>query len=128
MIQPGRAEDPRTFHQQHHTAQRILERLRAEYPDLAGADSLVPRYVQSLRAPAPATGPRERVWHPGECPGDVGPADAVRDGVPQPGQDLTVRVPFSHAGYLQLFGGETAECLLTGLHAVFERLGGGRRG
>ena len=32
--------------------------------------------------------------------------------------------PFSNAGYLQLFGGETAECLLTGLQAVFERLGG----
>ena len=32
--------------------------------------------------------------------------------------------PFSNAGYLQPFGGETAECLLTGLQAVFERLGG----
>jgi hypothetical protein len=35
-----------------------------------------------------------------------------------------VSFPYSNAGYLQLFGGETAECLLTGLQAVFERLGG----
>jgi hypothetical protein len=72
----------------------------------------------------PATGTLARVWHPGECPGDVGTAEAVLDGVPQTCQDLTVRVPFSNAGYLQLFGGETGECLLTGLQAVFERLGG----
>ena len=35
-----------------------------------------------------------------------------------------MRVPYSNAGYLQLFGGETAECLITGLQTVFERLEG----
>jgi hypothetical protein len=35
-----------------------------------------------------------------------------------------VRVPYRNAGDLPRFGGETAEGLLTGLQAVFERLGG----
>jgi hypothetical protein len=30
-----------------------------------------------------------------------------------------VRVPYSNAGYLQRFGGETAECLLPGLQGVW---------
>jgi hypothetical protein len=124
VIQQWLAEDARTFYKQRHTAQRILERLQAEYPDFAGSYSLVQRTVKSLRTPAPTTGTLELVWHPGECPGDFGTAEAVLDGVPQTCQDLTVSFPYSHAGYLQLFGGETAECLLTGLQAVFERLGG----
>ena len=124
VIQQWLADDARTFHKQHHTAQRIWERLQAAYPDFTGSYSLVQRYVKSLRAPAPPTGTLELVWHPGECQVDFGTAEAVMDGTPQTCQDLTVSFPFSHAGYLQLFGGETAECLLTGLQAVFERLGG----
>ena len=124
VIQQWRADDPRTCHQQHHTAQRIGERLRAEYPDFVGSYSLVPRYVKGLRTTGPTTGTLERVWHPGECPGDFGTAEAVGDGVPQPCQYLTVSFPYSNAGYLPWFGGETAECLLTGLQAGFARLGG----
>jgi transposase len=50
------AEDARIFHKQHHTAQRVLERLRAEYPDFVGSYALVQRYVKSLWTPTPATG------------------------------------------------------------------------
>src|SRR5579875_1564879 len=124
VIQQWLAEDTRTFHKQHHTAQRILERLQAECPDFEGSYSLVQRYVKSLRTPAPTTGTLELVWHPGECQVDFGTAEAVLDGVPQTCKYLTVSFPYSNAGYLQLFGGETAECLITGLQVVFERLGG----
>jgi len=106
VIQQWLAEDARTFYKQRHTAQRIGERLQAEYPDFAGSYSLVPRYVKSLRTPAPTTGTLARVWHPGECPGDFGTAEAVLDGVPQTCKYLTVRVPYSNAGYLQRFGGK----------------------
>jgi len=41
VIQQGLAGDQRPFHQQHHTAQRIWERLRAEYPDVVSSYSLV---------------------------------------------------------------------------------------
>ena len=124
VIQPWLADDQRTFHQQHHTAQRIWERWRAEYPDFVGSYSLVQRYVKGLRTPGPTTGTLELVWHPGECQVDFGTAEAVVDGVAQTCKYLTVSFPYSNAGYLQLFGGETAECLLTGLQAVFTRLGG----
>lgn len=124
VIQQWLADDARTFHKQHHTAQRIWERLRAEYPEFVGSYSLVPRYVKGLRTPGPTTGTLELVWHPGECQVDFGTAEAVVDGVPLTCKYLTVSFPYSNAGYLQLFGGETAECLLTGLQAVFTRLGG----
>jgi hypothetical protein len=123
-IQQWLADDRQTFYQQRHTTRRIYDRLRTECPDFQGSYPLVPRRVRSLRATPPATGTLARVWHPGECPGDFGTADAVIDGVPQTGKYLTVRVPYSQAGYLQLYGGDTAECLITGLQAVFERLGG----
>ena len=123
VIQQWLAEDQRTFHKQHHTAQRIWEQLRAE-SEFVGSSSLVPRYVKGLRTPGPTTGTLELVWHPGECPGDFGTAEAVVDGVPQPCKYLTVSFPYSNAGYLPWFGGETAEYLLTGLQAVFARLGG----
>jgi transposase len=77
VIQQWLAEDARTFYKQRHTAQRILERLRAEYPDFAGSSSLVQRTVKSLRTPAPTTGTLELVWHPGECQVDFGTASAV---------------------------------------------------
>lgn len=124
VIQQWLADDTRTFHKQHHTAQRILERLQDEYPDFVGSYSLVQRYVKSLRTPAPATGTLELVWHPGECQVDFGTAEAVLDGGPQTCKYLTVSFPYSNAGYLQLYGGETAECLITGLQVIFKRWGG----
>ena len=98
VIQPWRADDQRTVHKPHHTAQRRRERLRAEDPDVVGASSLVPRDVKGRRTTGPPTGPLERVWHPGACPGDFGTAEAVGDGVTPPGQYLTVRFPSRHAG------------------------------
>ena len=62
--------------------------------------ALVQRTVNRRRTPAPPTGTPARIWHAGECPGDCGTAEAVWDGIPQTGQDLTVRVPYSHVGYL----------------------------
>jgi hypothetical protein len=61
VIQQWLAEDARTFSKQRHTAQRLFERLRTEYPDFVGSYSLVQRYVKSLRASAPTTGTLELV-------------------------------------------------------------------
>jgi transposase len=124
QIQQWLAEDRQTFYKQHHTARRIDDRLCTECPGFDGSYTLVQRRVRSLRPPTLATGTLELVWHPGECQVDFGTAEAVIDGVPQTCKYLTVRVPYSNAGYLQLYGGETAECLITGLQVVFERLGG----
>jgi hypothetical protein len=124
VIQPWRADDARPFYQPPHTAQRVRERRQAAYPDFAGASSRVPRSVNRRRTPAAPTGPLARVGHPGACPGDVGTADAVLDDGPPTGTYLPVRGPSSHAGDRPRFGGETAAGRLTGLPAVFARLGG----
>jgi len=79
--------------------------------------------VKGLRVPAPTRGTWTRVWHPGECQVDFGTAEVVWDGAALPCKYLTVSFPYSHAGYLHLFGGETADCLITGLQAVFTRWG-----
>ena len=80
--------------------------------------------MNRLRTRAPATGTLARVWHPGECPGDCGTAEAVLDGGPQTGKDLPVSFPTRHAGYLPLDGGETTAWLMTGLQVILERWGG----
>ncbi len=95
------AEDRHRSYKQRHTAQRIGERLRAEYPTFQGAYSMVPRYVKGLRTTAPTRGTLERVWHPGECPGDFGTADVVMDGRTPSSKYLTVSFPYSNAGYVQ---------------------------
>lgn len=123
IIQRWLDDDRRTFYKQRHTAQRIWERLHAEYPAFQGSYSMVQRYMKGLRVTAPTRGTLARVWPPGECPVALGTAEVIWDGAALPCQDLTVSFPYSNAGYLQLFGGETAECLITGLQAVFTRWG-----
>ena len=71
VIQQGLDADRAVFHQQHHTAQRILERLREEYPECPGSYSTGQRSVKRLRAPGTGPGTLERVWHPGECQGST---------------------------------------------------------
>ncbi len=98
--------------------------MHAEDPEWVGSYALVPRDGNGRRTPGPTTDPLERVWPPGEGPGDVGITKAVGDGVPQTGKDLAVRAACRHAGYLPRLGGETTEGLLTGLPTVFTRIGG----
>jgi len=83
--------------------------LRAEYPGLVGGYSLVPR---DREASADAR-PGHR--HPGAGPGDFGTARAASHRL---ASICPVRVPYRQAGPRQLVGGETAECLLTGLPGV----------
>ncbi|MDA8199538.1 MAG: IS21 family transposase [Thermaerobacter sp.] len=123
IIQRWLDDDRHTFYKQRHTAQRLGERLHAEYPAFWGSYSMVQRYGKGLCVTAPTRGTLERVWHPGECQGDFGTAEVIWDGAALPCQDLTLSFLYRNAGYLQLFGGETAECLITGLQAVFMRWG-----
>ncbi len=118
-------EDARTWYKQRHTAQRVHDRFEAEFPSSYGASySVVQRYLKDLRGRAPTTGTLELVWHPGECQVDFGEADVDLAGRRARVRYLTVSFPFSNAGYLQLFGGETAECVTQGLHDVFNQVGG----
>ena len=66
------AEDKRTWRKQHHTAQRIHDRLVKEIPGYDCSYSLVQRYVKAERQASGARGSLELIWHPGEAQADFG--------------------------------------------------------
>ena len=118
-------EDALTWHKQRHTAQRVHDRLGAEYPDTYdGSYSLVQPYLEGVAsAPCVHRHPGAGLA-PGECQVDFGEAEIERSSGRLRVKYLTVSFPFSNAGYLQLFGGETAECVTQGLEDVFQHIGG----
>lgn len=117
-------EDTHHWYKQRHTAQRIFDRWGEEFPDRAVSYRTVRRYVQERRRTAPTTGTLELEWHPGEAQGDFGQADIIEKGQTVRIPLLCLTFPYSHAGYLQLFRGENAECVVQGLVDLFQHLGG----
>lgn len=117
------ADDASQWFKQRHTAQRIYDRLRAEYPACDASYATVRRYVRQQRHPAPTTGPLALVWHPGEAQVAFGQAAERRGRA----HYLCRTFPYSNAGYLQLFRGEHAECVVHGLVTVCTHLGGAPR-
>lgn len=120
-------EEDRTMRfKQRHTAKRIHHRLREEHPgDYDCSYPLVQRYVKLCKAQRRETGGYlELVWAPGEAQGDFGEAELIEAGVRRTVKYLTVSFPNSNAGYLQTFGGETAECVAQGLQDIFQHIGG----
>ncbi|GGD88237.1 hypothetical protein GCM10010911_53460 [Paenibacillus nasutitermitis] len=64
-------------------------------------------------------------WPPGEAQVDFGEADFYDgNGEKTMYKYLCITFPYSNAGYTQLFGGETAECVTHGLQDIFQRIGG----
>jgi len=120
-------EEDRTMRfKQRHTAKRIHQRLREEHPgDYDCSYPLVQRYVKLCKAQRRETsGYLELVWAPGEAQGDFGEAELIEAGVRRSVKYLTLSFPNSNAGYLQTFGGETAECVAQGLQDIFHHIGG----
>ncbi|WP_235886407.1 IS21 family transposase [Paenibacillus cymbidii] len=125
MIQSWLEEDRKNRYKQRHTAQRIHNRLVAEVPGYDASYPLVQRYVRSLREARHQEGTLELEWPPGEAQVDFGEADIYdADGEKKSSKFLCVSFPYSNAGYTQLFGGETAECVAHGLRDIFQRIGG----
>ena len=126
QIEQWLEEDRRTRFKQRHTAKRIHHRLLEEHPgDYDCSYPLVQRYLKQRKAAGTeSTGFLELVWAPGEAQADFGEADLIEAGVRRTVKYLTVSFPFSNGGYLQLFGGETAECVTQGLKDIFEYVGG----
>jgi transposase len=118
------AEDTHQWYKQRHTAQRIFDRLTEEFPDWTGSYRTVRRYVQGRRRTAPVTGTLDLVWHPAEAQVDFGQADVVEQGERVRMHFLCLTFPYSNAGYVQLFRGENAECVVQGLVDLFAHIGG----
>ncbi len=117
-------EDRKMRYKQRHTAQRIHDRLTAEYAEYDGSYTLIQRYVKKRKVEIRKdAGFLELVWHPGEAQADFGEADLLENGVKKIFKYLCLTFPYSNSGYVQLFGGETAECVAQGLKDLFERIG-----
>jgi len=119
--------DRKARRKQRHTAQRVFNRLKEEHGD---------NFNCSYRTIADFVKKRKKELFPGregflplthyagEAEVDFGSADFYEDGKLHHGKYLVLSLPFSNAGYLQLFKGENIECLLSGMQTIFEHLGG----
>ena len=119
-------EDQRMRFKQRHTAKRIHQRLATEHPhDYVCSYPLVQRYVKLRKEQRKESeGFLELVWAPGEAQADFGEADIIEAGVKRTVKYLTLSFPCSNSGYIQVFGGETAECVGQGLQDIFHHIGG----
>lgn len=121
-------EDKKAPRKQRHTAKRIHKRLKEEVDGYACSYRLVAAYVagkkQELRLKK-QEGYLPLEHHPGEAQSDFGYADFYENGrLHQESKYLVLSFPYSNGGYLQLNYGENMECLLEGLVAMFEYIGG----
>lgn len=109
---------------QRHTARRVFDRLVDEH-GYTGSYSPVQRFVKAWRAEhrGRAEGYLELEWPPGHAQVDFGQAEAVIAGVRVVLHALVITLPHSNARYVQVYRGETAECVCHGLRTVFEHLG-----
>ncbi len=126
QIEQWLEEDRRTRFKQRHTAKRIHHRLLEEHPrEYECSYPLVQRYLKRRKSESKeAMGYLELHWEPGEAQADFGEADLIEAGVRRTVKYLTLSFPFSNGGYLQVFSGETAECVAQGLEDLFHHIGG----
>jgi transposase len=113
---------------QRHTAKRVFKRLQNEAKDFDCSYRLVALYVkqkkEELRLKR-TDGYLPLKHHPGEAQADFGFADFYENGkLHQEAKYLVLSFPHSNGGFLQLNYGENMECLLEGLVAMFEHVGG----
>lgn len=123
LIQEWIMEDKKHWRKQHHTAQRIYDRLVKEQ-GYDGSYSLVQRYMKQCRTRQLEKASLELIWDPGPAQVDFGEADMYENGKLIRKKYLTVSFPYSNDGFCQIFGGETAECVCQGLKDIFEYIGG----
>jgi transposase len=113
---------------QRHTARRVYDRL-TESQGESGFDCSY-RTVATYVAEAKRRIYGERTCYlplqhrAGEAQVDFGKAEFIENGTRHYGSYLNLSFPHSNGGFLQLFKGETFECLGEGLKAIYEHIGG----
>lgn len=126
MIDKWLTEDMNRPIKQRHTAKRVYDRLRDEHGDIFNAcERTVRTYVAAKKKEL--YGEKEEylpLEHPpGEAQLDFGEIVMIEKGQRVKGYELILSLPYSNAGYPQVFRGQNQECLLTGLKNIFEHLG-----
>lgn len=114
---------------QRHTAKRVYRRLQELYKDEFNCSyRLVAEYVSAKKKELRLSKQENYIpliHRPGEAQADFGTADFIENGHRyKECKYLVLSFPFSNGGYLQLNYGENMECLLEGLRAMFEHIGG----
>ena len=128
LIDSWLSADQKAPRKQRHTAKRVFNRLKEEASDFDCSYRTVANYVaekkKELRL-AKEPGYLPLIHHPGEAQADFGKAAFYENGrYHEMGKYLVLSFPVSNGGYLQLNYGENMECLLEGLTAMFEYIGG----
>ena len=113
---------------QRHTAKRIYRRLLDEAEGFGCSYRLVALYVKEKKEELKlkkTTGYLPLQHRPGEAQADFGTADFYENGkLHHEAKYLVLSFPYSNGGFLQLNYGENLECLLEGMAAIFEYIGG----
>jgi len=113
---------------QRHTAKRIFKRLEKEAVGFDCSYRLVALYVSEKKKElhlGKKDGYIPLKHRPGEAQADFGYVDFYENGrLHHEAKYLVLSFPYSNGGYLQLNYGENLECLLEGLIAMFEYIGG----
>lgn len=126
IINKWLAEDKSRHRKQRHTAKRIYERLKEEYPDLLKVSERTVRRVVKEE--------KEKVYgsdnaylkleHPGgEAQVDFGSFKAYENGSLKDFHILILSFPKSNAGFAVATRSETREALLEGLVTIFDFIG-----
>lgn len=135
MLEPYRAlicswleEDKSGFSKQKHTNERIRQRLKGE----CGFDckySTISDFIRKnkLRGETRVRTSLDLTWEPGSAQADFGQADCTVHSEVIRMHYLVLSFPYSNMGYVQVFFGETAECICAGLTSIFTHIGGAPR-
>jgi len=125
IIDAWLAEDLNRPVKQRHSATRIYKRLCNEHSNIFNASERTVRAYVAARKKE-IYGEKEGflpLEHPpGEAQADFGEIIMIEQGKRVKGYELVLSLPYSNAGYPQVFRGQNQECLLTGLKAIFEHL------
>ena len=121
-------KDKKTPRKQRHTAWRVHDRLTKEVPGYNCSYRLTANYVSAKKKELnlkKSDNYIPLVHRPGEAQADFGFTAFYENGrFHENGKHLVLSFPYSNGGYLQLNYGENTECLLEGLQAMFEHIGG----
>lgn len=128
LIDSWLTADKKAPRKQRHTAKRIHDRLQEEAEGYDSSYRLLAAYVSQRKEElllSKSEGYLPLIHFPGEAQADFGTADFYENGkLYHEAKYLVLSFPCSNAGYLQLNYGENMECLLEGLTAMFQHMGG----
>ncbi len=120
-------QDIKEKKKQRHTAKRVFDRIKENYPDADISYRSIAYYVKDKKRSLfePLTSCSLPLEHkPGEAQVDFGSADFIERNKRCEGHYLTVSFPFSNTGYTQIFKGENFECFAFGMKTIFTHIKG----